>query len=111
MKLTCCLTLGQGTLVIGILHIVVAILNFLKDCFGVYLILHHPDYLNVKEKFWLLIAASVTAIIVELVSLILACLVVHGYRIFYFIFVVKKFVGELKENERVGGGISETGKC
>ncbi|XP_035715636.1 uncharacterized protein LOC118438899 [Folsomia candida] len=76
MKLTCCCSLGHGALAIGILHIIVNIFYLLRNCLMIYLIIHRPDLTTVLWKIFFFITTSV-----ELISLILGCLMVHGYRV------------------------------
>ncbi|XP_035707994.1 uncharacterized protein LOC118435707 [Folsomia candida] len=83
---TCCFgccTVGQGTLIIGIIHIIGTIFSVIMNSIGVNLMINYPD--EIKDPDFhqdprRYITIGCIQIFVAIVYLIFSCLMVHGYR-------------------------------
>ncbi|XP_035708015.1 uncharacterized protein LOC118435724 [Folsomia candida] len=87
------LTVGHGTLIIGILHIVCAILSVILISIGIFqlMAMEDPDPIkepNFREDASFYITIGCIQIFIAVVYLILASLMVHGYRIRNYRFIM-----------------------
>ncbi|XP_021953339.1 uncharacterized protein LOC110850171 [Folsomia candida] len=87
MSETCCFgccTVGQGTLTIGILNIIGGILSVVQNSIGVYLMINDPDRFqdsDFHQHESRYITIGCIQIFMAIVFFILACVMVHGYRV------------------------------
>ncbi|OXA53575.1 uncharacterized protein LOC110850228 [Folsomia candida] len=82
MSRTCCFgccTVGHGTLTIGILHIICAILSMILNSIVIYFMINCPNQI-IRQDPRRYITFSCIQIFMAIVYLILACLMVDGYR-------------------------------
>ncbi|XP_035708009.1 uncharacterized protein LOC118435720 [Folsomia candida] len=88
MSGTCCrgwYTLGQGTLTIGILNVVVGVFIIVWNSMGVNFAINYPDGFITGSFFHrhlaLIITVDCITIFVMVVFFVMACFLIHGYRL------------------------------
>ncbi|XP_035708117.1 uncharacterized protein LOC118435798 [Folsomia candida] len=98
MSGTCCFgccTEGHGTLIIGILNIIGAILSMILNFIWIFLLINHPDEIEkvyIRQDPHRYITFSCIYIFMAIVNLIFSCLMVHGYRVRNHRFIMPWFV-------------------
>ncbi|OXA54932.1 uncharacterized protein LOC110849670 [Folsomia candida] len=86
MSQTCCCgccTVGQGTLTIGILNIIGGVFSIAQNSIAVHLMINNPDEFkdpDFQQHPSRYITIGCIQIFMAIVFFILACLMVHGYR-------------------------------
>ncbi|OXA54931.1 lysosomal-associated transmembrane protein 4A [Folsomia candida] len=86
MSETCCCgccTVGQGTLIIGILNIIGGILSIIRDSIEVNIMVYYPDQIkeaDFQQNRSRYITVECIEIFMAIVYFIFACLMVQGYR-------------------------------
>ncbi|OXA53745.1 uncharacterized protein LOC110849787 isoform X2 [Folsomia candida] len=86
MSGTCCCgscTVGQGTLIIGILDIIGGIYSVVTDSMEIHTMINYPDKIedpDFKEYPTLYVTLDSISIFMMVVFFILACLMIYGYR-------------------------------